>query len=142
MDITCSKCGKEKQESEFHYKNKKRGKRRSICKLCWSIYHRQHYLDNKDRYRSKASARKKVVITENRKLLLEYFANHSCVLCGEADPIVLEFHHNQGEKDKNIAAMMPYCSWGVILEEIEKCEVVCANCHRRKHNSNRFAEVT
>jgi hypothetical protein len=47
--------------------------------------------------------------------------------------MVLEFDHVRGVKVRNISEMVRgKFSWRRILEEIEKCEVRCANCHRRK----------
>jgi hypothetical protein len=47
--------------------------------------------------------------------------------------MVLEFDHLDAEgKSFNIGAAVPYRNWNSILAEIEKCEVVCANCHRRR----------
>jgi hypothetical protein len=63
--------------------------------------------------------------------LIAYFGSHPCVDCGEGDPVVLEFDH-LGEKLFDIGQALPYRSWKRILEEIEKCVVVCANCHRRR----------
>jgi hypothetical protein len=66
--------------------------------------------------------------------LFGYFSTHPCVDCGEADPIVLEFDHI--EKETKLAAVSELVwlqrPWRIILEEIKKCEVRCANCHRRK----------
>lgn len=62
---------------------------------------------------------------------LDYFKLHPCVDCGESDPLVLEFDHLR-DKTFNIARAMPDRGWDSILAEIEKCEVVCANCHRRR----------
>jgi hypothetical protein len=57
---------------------------------------------------------------------------HPCVDCGESDTIVLEFDHVIGEKKYNIADVIRSGrNWQSIIEEIEKCEVRCANCHRR-----------
>lgn len=61
----------------------------------------------------------------------DYLVLHPCK-CGEADPTVLDFHHVRGPKRFAIARGISagYCI-ETILEEIAKCEVVCANCHRR-----------
>lgn len=57
---------------------------------------------------------------------------HSCVDCKEDDPMVLEFDHLR-DKKKNIGQMcLDGNSWKNIQEEIEKCEVVCKNCHAKR----------
>jgi hypothetical protein len=65
------------------------------------------------------------------RFLLEYFRSRPCVDCGEHDPLVLEFDH-LGDKRFTIGRALPDRSWESLLAEIEKCEVVCANCHRRR----------
>ena len=69
-----------------------------------------------------------------RKKLLNYLSTHPCVDCGESDPVVLEFDHIKREtKEAAISEMLArQVGWSRILAEIEKCEVRCANCHRRK----------
>lgn len=63
----------------------------------------------------------------------EYLLSHPCVDCGESDPVVLEFDHVRGDKRGIIVDMVnDGHSWGSIEAEIAKCEVRCANCHRRK----------
>ena len=66
--------------------------------------------------------------------LFEFLSTRSCVDCGEKDPIVLEFDHRDPKnKFKVIAKMLSgHYSWESVRREIEKCEVRCANCHRRK----------
>ena len=63
---------------------------------------------------------------------------HPCVDCGETDPVVLEFDHL---RDKRFAIRLSAHgrNWQTILDEIEKCEVVCANCHRRRTARRRGA---
>jgi hypothetical protein len=59
----------------------------------------------------------------------------SCIDCGENDPIVLEFDHLPGcEKKFEIgrAVASSTRSWKQIQQEIDKCEIVCANCHKRR----------
>lgn len=68
-----------------------------------------------------------------RKWYLEYLRTHPCVVCGEPDPVVLEFDHVRGEKRAEVSALlMKITNWKAVLAEIEKCDVVCANCHRRR----------
>lgn len=67
-----------------------------------------------------------------RKQLGEYLQQHPCMDCGETDIRVLEFDH-LGEKMMEISQMVATgCYWYEILNEIGKCEVVCANCHRKR----------
>ena len=68
-----------------------------------------------------------------RKLVLEYLVNNPCVICGETDPIVLDFDHiDPSTKYKTIAQLLGgHAGWNKIQIEINKCRVLCANCHRR-----------
>jgi hypothetical protein len=69
----------------------------------------------------------------NHKNVLEYLAAHPCVDCGEKDPIVLQFDHIKPEEKKNsVARLIDGSHWDNVLAEIEKCRVVCANCHTRR----------
>ena len=66
--------------------------------------------------------------------VLFYLETHPCVDCGESDPIVLEFDHRDGtDKVRAVSQLVTEnCGWEKILTEIEKCDVRCANCHRRR----------
>jgi hypothetical protein len=129
----CGGCGKLKALSEFAWQRKRRRQRDNLCRSCRSAYKRRHYLANKKRYVDQARARKQVLRLKRTRYLLRYFAIHPCVDCGESDPVVLEFDHLEGDsKSFDIGHSLPYRNWRSILEEIEKCEVVCANCHRRR----------
>lgn len=53
--------------------------------------------------------------------------------CGENDPACLDFDHIKGEKIDSVSQLcMRAYSLNKILKEIEKCELRCANCHRKK----------
>jgi hypothetical protein len=69
----------------------------------------------------------------NRAVVALYLSSRACVDCGEADPRVLEFDHVRGKKLGNVSSLR---TGGYSLERLEaelaKCEVRCANCHRRK----------
>ena len=69
----------------------------------------------------------------NRELITEYLRQHRCVDCGESDLRVLEFDHVRGKKERNISNLVREgWAWQRIASEIAKCDVRCANCHRRK----------
>jgi predicted RNA-binding Zn-ribbon protein involved in translation (DUF1610 family) len=62
----------------------------------------------------------------------DYLLTHPCVDCGETDILVLEFDHVRGKKIKAVSTMIQQgLSTKTIQSEIDKCEVRCANDHRR-----------
>ena len=79
----------------------------------------------------KAQKRHRVNI---RVRLYEFLSTKSCIDCGENDYRVLDFDHiHRTRKFKSISDMRSgHYSWESIYTEIRKCEIRCANCHRRK----------
>lgn len=95
-------------------------------------YHNDYYKKNRIRIRAKARKRNKEYAIKLRQEVTNYLLSHPCIDCGESDPIVLEFDHVKGIKFKAISTMLSNkYSWEKIKAEIAKCEVRCANCHRR-----------
>ena len=127
----CPRCGEDKPFAEFGWKNEATGLRVSYCKPCVAANSRAHYVANKTAYVSRAKRTKNRRRDDRTNFLLEYFATHPCVDCGESDPLVLDFDHLR-DKKFSIGHELHARSWRSILAEIEKCEVVCANCHRRR----------
>ena len=62
---------------------------------------------------------------------MDYLRLHPCVDCGESDIVVLEFDHLR-DKTRNVSYLIGTGEIPRIKEEIAKCDVVCANCHRRR----------
>jgi len=127
----CGRCGELKPLAEFAWRRKARGQRHNYCRPCHSKYRRQHYLANRRRYIDRAKQRATLIAEEWAVYLIEYFRENPCVDCGETDPVVLEFDH-LSDKVFNISKGLRDRSRTSVLEEIAKCEVVCANCHRRR----------
>lgn len=71
---------------------------------------------------------------KNKRRVVDYLATHPCVRCGFSDPRALDFDHlNPAQKNRKVSAMVSGTpKWESLLEEIEKCQVLCANCHRIK----------
>ena len=69
---------------------------------------------------------------KNRKYLQEYKLEKGCAICGYKEHhAALEFNHiDPSKKSGNIAEHVTDWSLKKLLEEVYKCEVLCANCHR------------
>jgi len=66
----------------------------------------------------------------NRTHMYAFLRAHPCTVCGEDDPVVLEFDHTR-DKLREVTRIAAFGGWADLLAEIEKCRVLCANCHRR-----------
>ncbi len=89
-------------------------------------------LATKDRFRDARSEARKRAVAGAKEAVCAYLREHPCVDCGETDIVVLDFDH-RNDKEFEISKMV--CNgapWTRILTEIQKCEVVCANDHRRR----------
>ena len=127
----CGRCGEVGSAADYAWRRKKRGQRDNYCRACRAAYKQEHYALHQKRYVANAVQRKRALIAARTEYLLELFRARPYVDCGEADPLVLEFDH-LGHKNLNIATNLGNRKWQSILDEIATCDVVCANCHRRR----------
>ena len=128
----CSKCKIEKDLSEFNRNKARSDGYNTFCRECAKKHSKDYYKKNKEKMIGQINERKNLRIIEVQRKIYEYKSTHSCVDCGEADPIVLQFDH-QSDKEFAISSYrwLGY-SWNKIKKEIDKCEVRCANCHIRR----------
>lgn len=121
---TCTKCGLTKPFSDFHHKTKTRFQ--TACKECKKIYQRQHYKENADSYLKNKQDR--ITIVKN---FINQSKNKPCLDCGNRfPPVCMDFDHllNKTFNISNCARLTT--NLDRIKLEMDKCEVVCANCHR------------
>jgi hypothetical protein len=128
----CSCCGNQKADDDFRCRNKSKCVRYGTCKDCQRIYESAWYVNHRDERRRYLVKSNKDRARRNAELVCKYLEDHPCVDCGEADLIVLEFDHVRGDKSANIARLIYQGGRESVLAEIMKCDVVCANCHRRR----------
>lgn len=129
----CSRCDLWKPLEDFPYKNRRRGTRRSYCRDCCRIYGREHYRLNRSAYLEKARKRRVRFRNLCQLYAYDYLMAHPCVDCGESDPVVLDFDHiDPAKKTGEVASFIRRQDFAGLTAEIEKCEVRCANDHRRK----------
>lgn len=104
------------------------------CVACMADATRVSHRAAGDRRRTSVRARGRRVREENRQRLFGFLQGRRCTDCGEDDPVVMEFDHVDGSsKERAVADMLGGgYSWERIEAEIGKCEIVCANCHRRR----------
>ena len=125
----CHKCEESKELDQFPINQTRVDGRSETCLVCKREYNRLHYKQNKQYYVDKA-AQARVRLRE-----LVRAKKLACIRCGESHVATLEFHHTDPEqKDFTISkAVQGNWSTSRILAEIEKCEVLCSNCHRKLH---------
>lgn len=114
------------------------------CKSCAADKQKKRYAKKKPWYNAygsewqKKNKNKTLEYKRKHRIVLKeyvmtYLKSHACVDCSEADVRVLEFDHVRGEKRDNISHMIcANFSLASLRAEIDKCEVRCANCHRKK----------
>lgn len=71
---------------------------------------------------------------QNKEYLESVRRNSKCMDCGEDNYVLLQFHHRNGKEKYSIGM---YTRWSLkrLEEEINKCDVLCANCHLLRHHN-------
>ena len=137
--MICNQCNNDLPEENFSWRNKSSGKRNNKCKSCHREYVKEHYNENKKEYIDRAKLSKKVYVKRNQEFLSEIKDKLKCSECFEDHPAVLDFHHiDPIYKEKNVSRMI-YDGVSIknIEKEIDKCIVLCSNCHRKLHWNER-----
>ena len=94
---------------------------------------RRNYEKHRKKYISSAKKRNSNQYHINKEFVNRVKSFAPCVDCGEGDPIVLDFDHVRGEKRGNVSDMVRcYYSIDSIKDEMRKCQIRCANCHRKR----------
>jgi hypothetical protein len=128
----CTSCRELKPLDDYHRNRTTRDGLQNKCRACNIAQAKAFHAANQQHCRDRIAAWARRVNARNKQLVLEHLQAHPCVDCGEQDPVVLEFDH-QHDKRFGIATLLHlHVPWAVIEKEIAKCEVRCANCHRRK----------
>ena len=133
----CSKCGIEKDLTDFSKNKKKKDGYSFWCKECHEEYKKKHYLENKEKYLDK----NKKHHLKMKAWLKELKQSLKCSECPEDHIACLDFHH-ESNKEMSVSKALNY-GWGKdrILKEIAKCKVLCSNCHRKFHWSNNYENL-
>jgi len=125
----CPDCKITKDKSDFNKNSVRVDGLQSVCRSCGNQRGQNYFENNAEKQKTRIKAR----VDKHKMWIWDYLAAHPCIDCGEVDPLVLEFDHVRGIKKHGVMRMVHAGqALKTIQEEIEKCEVRCANCHRRK----------
>lgn len=121
----CSRCKESLPLTDFNKAKSRKDGYNTFCRKCNSDYLKEHYNKNKQYYVDKANRQKRKV----RKAIYDYLKSQSCD-CGEDRVECLQFHHVDSTT-KEFTLSSCYHRYGLnrLMLEIQKCKVVCANCH-------------
>lgn len=125
----CCTCHRDQPLTSFNRRAAAADGRQARCRTCSSVW----YAQNRLAHMANVRRRNDRVRKESQQRLGTYLSTHPCVDCGERDIRCLEFDHRDpltkvSEVTRMVAIPLP---WETVLAEIEKCDVRCANCHRR-----------
>ena len=106
-----------------------------VSNLAWSNSRHSIILDSKEERDKKKNVRGVILSRKRKKIKAVEYKGGQCQVCGYHKNVeALEFHHiNPEEKDFQIGNFLTK-PWAIIQKELDKCVLVCSNCHREIHD--------
>ncbi len=127
----CTKCTIKKDLLEFPRDSRRKTGYGPTCKKC--SYQTQKTWRYTSAGKHKRSIDKQNRILINQEYIIDYLRTHPCIDCGNADILVLDFDHiDPTTKRESVHDMIRKRRLNILRIEITKCDVRCANCHRRR----------
>lgn len=132
----CTKCLETKPLDCFSWKIKSKGRKSPVCKECHKKIRNKHYRDNKAHDVSTITLRRE----ELKNWYRDFKATLKCERCGQDHPATIQFHHpDPSIKEFEISrAVHNGFSIETIMKEVEKCEILCSNCHLIEHWGDKY----
>lgn len=137
----CKKCGDVKVITEF-YRKSNIDNYQSQCIECHNLYMRNHYINNRSYYLKKSKKRNEIQVALNKTFIYE-IKSKPCMDCGKSySPWVMDFdHRDPTNKLNDVATLTRYSNLLDLKKEVEKCDLVCANCHRERTHKGHVAKL-
>mgnify|MGYP001617393579 CR=1 FL=1 len=111
--LICGSCKENKSADDFYDKNSKR--KHSYCKICFNRYCIDRWIQ--------------------KKLDAIKYKGGQCKNCGYSKFYgALEFHHREPNKKEFVWNKLRLKSWENITIELDKCDLLCSNCHKEIHH--------
>jgi predicted HNH restriction endonuclease len=143
---TCPKCGEWKKRSQYYKHSTSPDGLQHWCRVCKSAtqktegskaYTKSYYLKHKERIRRRVIRNTRRRRRELKRKCVKHLGGE-CLHCGlQYTPCnlpIFDFHHrNPDEKEFTIGHGLHAETWEKVKAELEKCDLLCANCHRLVH---------
>ena len=101
-------------------------------------YSATYYLKNKDKVRAAVKIRRAV----EKDRWNTFKRTLKCTNCNFSHPAALDFHHTDPSKKENIVSnLISEGRFSAAMEEVQKCIVLCANCHRVHHYEENSVKI-
>jgi hypothetical protein len=122
-------CKVVKPLAEFHNYSRSLDGKRGQCKVCKSTQSHQDYVSNRFQIRVNAQNRH-----ARGRTIVDAAKNKPCMDCNQSFPLpVMHFHHRDPNTKVTAVAKLVSCNPSRIYAEMEKCDVLCSNCHIIRH---------
>jgi hypothetical protein len=126
----CTVCKEDKPVEGFAKDKARKSGHSHRCKECQKTLSGKHYKANKKTYMTRQETRRQKHITR----VNEYKSITGCIECGDTRFYVLDLHHRNSDEKEFSVGELTHGNWEKIQREIDKCDVLCSNCHRELHH--------
>lgn len=129
----CLGCNQTFPITSFRWSNESEGRRVGRCSECDVAFRAKKYSENPEQFLNNKKR------TQGRlKLMLNQLKADPCMDCGgKFPPYVMDFdHRDPSTKICKVSSLVYSSSEQLLMAEIAKCDLVCANCHRIRTHKN------
>ena len=124
----CSKCAQNLDDACFNKNISRKTGLQVYCKECSKVVNNESYAKSETRrQRIKQNSADRVVAMRK---LVNKAKSGGCIICDEKNTCALDFHHVRSNKAFDLGTGVNHFGTTKLMEEINKCVVLCANCHR------------
>jgi hypothetical protein len=133
----CNCCDGVFPVEDFAFKNKAEGIRINFCSTCRKQKSKESYYKHHNKNLERVKRNKKTSYTFYKKIK----ESLSCCVCGESESECLDFHHMDSNDKEFVLSNIKHESIKRIINELNKCACLCANCHRKHHAGKLFGSL-
>jgi hypothetical protein len=120
----CFKCKKHIPTEEFTKDSRRWSGVSQICKPCALLHAKKYYKRTQKKYTAK-------------KIKAVLYLGNKCASCGQENLPICSFtfhHRNPEEKDSDLGEFLTRNDWDSMRKELDKCDLLCFNCHQIIHH--------